>query len=56
VRDPRGFAVKFDMADGNWGLAGTNTPVSFRGEGWRRPPPPTGTVAASWPSGWPRQP
>ena len=29
VRDPRGFAVKFYTADGNWDLAGNNTPVFF---------------------------
>ena len=29
VRDPRGFAVKFYTAEGNWDLAGNNTPVFF---------------------------
>ena len=29
VRDPRGFAVKFYTEDGNWDLAGNNTPVFF---------------------------
>ncbi|KKP52814.1 MAG: Catalase [candidate division TM6 bacterium GW2011_GWF2_33_332] len=28
-RDPRGFAVKFYTEDGNWDLAGNNTPVFF---------------------------
>ena len=28
-RDPRGFAVKFYAADGNWDLVGNNTPVFF---------------------------
>lgn len=28
-RDPRGFAVKFYTADGNWDLVGNNTPVFF---------------------------
>lgn len=29
TRDPRGFAVKFYTADGNWDLTGNNTPVFF---------------------------
>ena len=29
VRDPRGFAVKFYTAEGNWDLAGNNTPIFF---------------------------
>ena len=29
VRDPRGFAVKFYTTEGNWDLAGNNTPVFF---------------------------
>jgi catalase len=29
VRDPRGFALKFYTEDGNWGLAGNNTPIFF---------------------------
>ncbi|MGH3712691.1 MAG: catalase [Micromonosporaceae bacterium] len=29
VRDPRGFAVKFYTADGNYDLVGNNTPVFF---------------------------
>lgn len=29
ARDPRGFAVKFYTEDGNWDLAGNNTPVFF---------------------------
>jgi catalase len=29
VRDPRGFALKFFTEDGNWDLAGNNTPVFF---------------------------
>ncbi|MCE2392819.1 MAG: catalase [Proteobacteria bacterium] len=29
VRDPRGFAVKFYTEDGNWDLAGNNTPIFF---------------------------
>lgn len=28
-RDPRGFAVKFYTEDGNWDIAGNNTPVFF---------------------------
>ena len=28
-RDPRGFAVKFYTEDGNWDLAGNNTPIFF---------------------------
>lgn len=28
-RDPRGFAVKFYSADGNWDLVGNNTPIFF---------------------------
>ena len=28
-RDPRGFALKFYTEDGNWDLAGNNTPVFF---------------------------
>jgi catalase len=28
-RDPRGFAVKFYTEEGNWDLAGNNTPVFF---------------------------
>jgi catalase len=28
-RDPRGFALKFYTADGNWDLVGNNTPVFF---------------------------
>ena len=28
-RDPRGFAIKFYTEDGNWDLAGNNTPVFF---------------------------
>ena len=28
-RDPRGFAVKFYTADGNWDLVGNNTPIFF---------------------------
>jgi len=28
-RDPRGFAVKFYLEDGNWDLVGNNTPVFF---------------------------
>ena len=29
VRDPRGFAIKFYTREGNWDLAGNNTPVFF---------------------------
>ena len=29
VRDPRGFALKFYTEDGNWDLAGNNTPIFF---------------------------
>jgi len=29
VRDPRGFAVKFYTEDGNWDLAGNDTPIFF---------------------------
>ena len=29
ARDPRGFALKFYTEDGNWDLAGNNTPVFF---------------------------
>ena len=29
VRDPRGFALKFYAEEGNWDLAGNNTPVFF---------------------------
>lgn len=29
VRDPRGFAVKFYTREGNWDIAGNNTPVFF---------------------------
>jgi len=29
VRDPRGFAVKFYTEEGNWDLAGNNTPIFF---------------------------
>ena len=29
VRDPRGFALKFYTEDGNWDMAGNNTPVFF---------------------------
>jgi catalase len=29
ARDPRGFAVKFYTAEGNWDLVGTNTPIFF---------------------------
>jgi catalase len=29
VRDPRGFALKFYTEEGNWDLAGNNTPVFF---------------------------
>ncbi|MDD4977399.1 MAG: catalase [Gallionella sp.] len=29
ARDPRGFAVKFYTADGNWDMVGNNTPVFF---------------------------
>jgi catalase len=29
VRDPRGFAIKFYTEDGNWDLAGNNTPIFF---------------------------
>ena len=29
ARDPRGFAVKFYTAQGNWDLVGNNTPVFF---------------------------
>jgi catalase len=29
VRDPRGFALKFYSEDGNWDLAGNNTPIFF---------------------------
>src|ERR1017187_791093 len=28
-RDPRGFAIKFYTEDGNWDIAGNNTPVFF---------------------------
>jgi len=28
-RDPRGFAVRFYTEDGNWDLAGNNTPIFF---------------------------
>src|SRR5262249_11773828 len=28
-RDPRGFALKFYTEDGNWALAGNNTPIFF---------------------------
>ena len=28
-RDPRGFAVKFYTADGNYDIAGNNTPIFF---------------------------
>jgi len=29
TRDPRGFALKFYTEDGNWDLAGNNTPIFF---------------------------
>ena len=29
ARDPRGFAMKFYTADGNWDLVGNNTPIFF---------------------------
>ncbi|XP_056383653.1 catalase [Hyla sarda] len=29
VRDPRGFAVKFYTEEGNWDIAGNNTPIFF---------------------------
>ena len=29
VRDPRGFAMKFYTEEGNWDLAGNNTPIFF---------------------------
>lgn len=29
--DPRGFAVKFRTAEGNWDFVANNTPVFFRG-------------------------
>lgn len=29
LRDPRGFAIKFKSADGNWDLVGNNLPVFF---------------------------
>ena len=29
VRDPRGFAIKFYTEEGNWDLAGNNTPIFF---------------------------
>ena len=29
MRDPRGFAVKFYTEDGNYDLAGNNTPIFF---------------------------
>jgi catalase len=29
VRDPRGFALKFYTEEGNWDLAGNNTPIFF---------------------------
>jgi catalase len=29
LRDPRGFALKFYTEDGNWDLAGNNTPIFF---------------------------
>jgi catalase len=29
VRDPRGFAVKFYTEEGNWDMAGNNTPIFF---------------------------
>ncbi len=29
ARDPRGFALKFYTEDGNWDLAGNNTPIFF---------------------------
>jgi catalase len=37
VRDPRGFAVKFYTEDGNWDLAGNNTPVFFIRDGIKFP-------------------
>ena len=30
ARDPRGFAVKFKTAEGNWDFVANNTPVFFR--------------------------
>jgi catalase len=29
VRDPRGFAIRFYTEDGNYDLAGNNTPIFF---------------------------
>jgi catalase len=29
ARDPRGFALKFYTKDGNWDLAGNDTPILF---------------------------
>ncbi|MCA8949888.1 MAG: catalase [Planctomycetes bacterium] len=37
VRDPRGFAVKFYTEDGNWDLAGNNTPIFFIRDGIKFP-------------------
>jgi len=37
VRDPRGFALKFYTADGNWDLVGNNTPVFFLRDGIKFP-------------------
>ncbi len=37
ARDPRGFALKFYTEDGNWDLAGNNTPVFFIRDGIKFP-------------------
>ncbi|GAB4186950.1 MAG: catalase KatB [Wenzhouxiangellaceae bacterium] len=37
ARDPRGFAVKFYTAQGNWDMVGNNTPVFFLRDGIKFP-------------------
>lgn len=37
ARDPRGFALKFYTAEGNWDLVGNNTPVFFIRDGIKFP-------------------
>ncbi|MFT7464775.1 MAG: catalase [Pseudohongiellaceae bacterium] len=37
VRDPRGFALKFYTEEGNWDLAGNNTPIFFIRDGIKFP-------------------
>lgn len=37
ARDPRGFALKFYTEDGNWDLAGNNTPIFFIRDGIKFP-------------------